>query len=61
MDSLIRMFGSQRALASALGVTESAVSQWFKKGCVPLPRAVEIVRITSGKIKLKDISGNCGK
>ena len=56
MESLLNMFGSQKALASALGVTESAVSQWFKKGAVPLPRAVEIVRITSGKIKLKDIS-----
>lgn len=56
MDSLIALFGSQKAIASALGVTESAVSQWFKKGSIPLPRAVELVRITSGKVKLKEIS-----
>lgn len=56
MDSLMALFGSQKAIASALGVTESAVSQWFKKGSIPLPRAVELVRITSGKVKLKEIS-----
>ncbi len=57
MDALLKAFGSQKAIADTLGVTESAVSQWFKAGKVPPARALEIVRLTKGAIKLKEIIG----
>lgn len=34
--------GSQSALASALNVSQAAISKWIKRGWVPLDRAVEI-------------------
>lgn len=58
MEALLMAFGSQKAIADALGITESAVSQWFKAGKVPASRALEIVRITKGKVKLKEIIGD---
>ncbi len=57
MDALLKAFGSQKAIADTLGVTESAVSQWFKAGKIPPARALEIVRLTKGAIKLKEIIG----
>lgn len=58
MEALLKAFGSQKAIADALGITESAVSQWFKAGKVPVARALEIVRITKGKVKLKEMVGD---
>lgn len=58
MEALLKAFGSQKAIADALGISESAVSQWFRAGKVPTIRALEIVRITKGKIKLKEIIGD---
>lgn len=58
MEALLKAFGSQKAIADALGISESAVSQWFKAGKVSPARALEIVRITKGAIKLKEIIGN---
>lgn len=34
--------GSQEALAQKLGVSQQAVSEWVRRGWVPLKRAVEI-------------------
>lgn len=58
MDALLKAFGSQKSIADALGITESAVSQWFKAGKVPPARALEIVRLTRGAVKLKEIVGD---
>lgn len=58
MGTLLKAFGSQKAIADALGITESAVSQWFKAGKVPPARALEIVRLTKGAVKLKEIVGD---
>lgn len=58
MEALLKAFGSQKAISDALGITESAVSQWFKAGKVPVSRALEIVRITKGKVKLKEMVGD---
>ncbi len=57
MEALLKAFGSQKAIADTLGVTESAVSQWFRAGKVPPARALELVRLTKGAIKLKEIIG----
>ncbi len=42
-------FGTQKALADALGIAQAAVAQWGEE--VPPRRAFEIERITDGKLK----------
>ena len=47
-DQAIRYFGSVNAVAAALRIHQSAVSQWID---VPLLRQLQIEAITSGKLK----------
>jgi len=47
-------FGSQAALARALGVTPMAVSQWKKRG-IPPWQAVAIEHLTQGAIGRKEL------
>lgn len=42
-------FGTQKALAEALGIAQAAVAQWGDQ--VPQRRAFEIERLTAGKLK----------
>lgn len=44
-------FGSQHAVSLALGLSDSAVSQW--KEVIPEGAALKIERITKGKLKYK--------
>lgn len=46
----IKFFGSNRRLASALGVDPSSVSKWVAAGKIPAARQVEIERLTSGAL-----------
>ena len=46
----IAYFGSQRALAKALGITEQAVSGW-KPDKIPELRAVQLHILTNGELK----------
>ncbi len=48
-DDAIKYFGSQRAIAEKLKVTDSAVSQW--KEVIPERVALKLSRITNGKLK----------
>lgn len=50
-DEAIKYFGSQRAIAEKLKVTDSAVSQW--KEVIPERVALKLSRITNGKLKYK--------
>ena len=43
LQKVIEKAGSQRALASALGVTDSAISQWKR---VPVRRVIDIETLT---------------
>jgi DNA-binding transcriptional regulator YdaS (Cro superfamily) len=54
MEKIIEWFGSQRALAAALGVTDGAVSQWVADGQLPPYRALQIERLTNGELKAVD-------
>jgi DNA-binding transcriptional regulator YdaS (Cro superfamily) len=52
LDKAIAYFGNQSALAAALEITREAVSQW---DVVPVKRAVQIERVTKGKIKRHEL------
>lgn len=45
----VNHFGSQRALADALGISEQAVSMWDE--LIPEGRAYQLESITGGKLK----------
>jgi DNA-binding transcriptional regulator YdaS (Cro superfamily) len=44
LDAVVRVFGSQRALAEALGITRGSVTQWRQR--IPLDRCLEIENAT---------------
>lgn len=53
-DQVVEHFGgTQMALAKALGVTHSAISQW--EGVIPESRAFEIEVLSAGKFKASSI------
>jgi DNA-binding transcriptional regulator YdaS (Cro superfamily) len=48
IQKLIKRYGSQQAVAAALGVTKGAVSQWVKAGAIP---AARLWQIKAGAVK----------
>jgi DNA-binding transcriptional regulator YdaS (Cro superfamily) len=49
----VKHTGSQQKLADQLGVSQQVVSQWLRRGWVPLRRAQEIEQITGvGRARL---------
>lgn len=50
------LVGSQRALATALGVTKAAVWQWKEDGRqVPAEHCPQIERLTCGAVRCEDL------
>ncbi|WP_432693102.1 Cro/CI family transcriptional regulator [Morganella morganii] len=47
-DDAVKYFGSQRAIAEKLELTDAAVSQW--KEVIPERAALKLSRITKGKL-----------
>ena len=54
INKVIELFKNQSELAGKMGVTKAAISNWKKRG-VPLNRALEIEKLTSGQIKASDL------
>lgn len=52
---VIKHYGSQRALARSLCVSDAAVSQWVKNGAIPSGAAVRVERAMRGKVKAVDL------
>lgn len=46
----IQHFGSQAALAAALGVTQPTVSGWNSDGRIPFTRQFQLEVLTAGKL-----------
>ena len=46
IERAVAAVGSQAALARALKITPSAISQWVRDGRVPLTRVREVARIS---------------
>jgi DNA-binding transcriptional regulator YdaS (Cro superfamily) len=56
VDIAAEVMGSQAALASALGVTRAAVSQWKDEGRkVPPEHCPAIERATGGKVRCEEL------
>lgn len=45
----VKFYGTEYKLAKALGIDRSAVNRWVK--WVPMIRAAQLARLTSGKLK----------
>ena len=43
--------GTQVKTAAALGLTQAAISEWFRLGYVPLGRQYEIQILTGGRLR----------
>lgn len=56
IDEIVTFFGGQTKLALLLGIDKAAISNWRKEGIPPL-RAIEIEKLSIGKFKAIDISG----
>jgi DNA-binding transcriptional regulator YdaS (Cro superfamily) len=54
--SLMGHFGTQASLATAVGVTPSAISQWVRRGIIPAEHAITIERITEGKFRAVELA-----
>lgn len=55
IEELIEYFGNQSILARKLGIKPQAVQHWSIRGHLPIRRAIQIERITEGKIPLEAI------
>ena len=49
---VIAHFGTQTAVAKALGVTKSAVNQWEEDRPIPLERAIKAQAASNGRLKV---------
>lgn len=49
---LIKFFGTQVEAASALGVTQPAVSHWVKRGAVPAKRQTQAADLSRGALRI---------
>lgn len=47
---------NQSGLAKKMGVSRSAVTQWFQEG-IPAERAIQIDRMSRGRLKAKRCQG----
>lgn len=54
LKKAIKYMGGRKALADALGLTVMAVHQWESRR-VPPERAVQIERLTGGKVRRIDL------
>jgi len=50
-QTVLDHFGSQAAMARALGIKQPSVFAWFKSGRIPYPRQCQIEVVTGGKVK----------
>jgi DNA-binding transcriptional regulator YdaS (Cro superfamily) len=55
IEQAIKYFGSQVALADALGVQQPAVSMWKTRGKIPHLQQIRIEHLTKGALKAKPL------
>lgn len=52
---LLAHFGNQREIARALKIKQPSVQRWFSDQHIPIKRAIQIERITKGKITVLEM------
>ena len=55
INEIIDHFGNQSILARRLRIKPQAVQQWIVRQHLPIRRALQIERITEGRIRLEQI------
>lgn len=55
LNTAISIVGSQKALADQIGVVQSAVANWLKRGNVPSEHCLAIENATDGKVTRRDL------
>jgi predicted transcriptional regulator len=51
LDQLFKHYGTQVAVADALGVSQPCVSNWVKRGRIPPMQQLKVQMLTDGKLK----------
>lgn len=51
IDKVIKYFGSQVAVAQALGVQQPAISNWRTRGRIPYLQQLRLEHLTDGQLK----------
>jgi DNA-binding transcriptional regulator YdaS (Cro superfamily) len=51
IEQVIKHFGSQCAVAEALGVQQPTISNWKSRGSIPYLQQLRIEHATKGKLK----------
>jgi DNA-binding transcriptional regulator YdaS (Cro superfamily) len=51
LDQAIDYVGSQKELAYLLGVSESAISNWKVRSCIPTGQQLKLEIMTQGRIR----------
>jgi len=54
LKKAVTVFGSQAALAKAIGVSPMTITQWKARG-IPAERCLDIERATDGKVTRLDL------
>lgn len=47
----LKVYGSKKAIAEALGISPTAVSQWDEEGLIPPLSAAKLAKRSRGKLK----------
>lgn len=55
MEDAIEWAGSKSELARKLGVSKPAVSAWVKQKGLPAGRAIDLERLSGGRLKAVDL------
>ena len=50
-DEAIDFYGTQGALAQALGIRQPSVARWAKTGRVPALQQIRLEKLTKGRLK----------
>ena len=55
IEQVIKHFGTQVALAQALGVRQPTISNWRTRGRIPLVQQLRIEVLSGGKLKAQPL------
>lgn len=57
VKEIVSGIGSMKEAAAKFGVRYQSVQKWIRRGKIPYRRALQLERITEGRIRIEDIRG----